>query len=308
MRITTANAYDAVVANLQRRQQQLVDAQTQLTSGKRVQRASDDPAAAAQAERALAWQARVQTQQRALDASRNAMQLTESTLGNAGELLQQAREAVVQAGNGSYGDSERAHLAQSLQDLRDQLFALANSADGTGRYLFGGQGSDSVPFRNAPGGVQYDGTSGSQNTAADEPSPLSVDGSKIWLQAPDPSNPGGKLSVFGVLDQAIADLATPGRSPAQVAQTVSTGLGQIDAVAQNLSSARSTAGEALNRIDAIDQRLAQANVDARQQRSSAEDLDMVQAISDFQAGQTGYDAALKAYATVQRMSLLQYLS
>lgn len=307
MRITTANAYDAVVANLQRRQQQLVASQTQLTSGKRVQRASDDPAAAAQAERALAWQARVQTQQRALDASRNAMQLTESTLGNAGELLQQAREAIVQAGNGSYGDSERAHPAQSLKDLRDQLFALANGTDGTGRYLFGGQGADSAPFRDAPGGVQYDGMSGGLQTASGETTPLTVDGRKIWLQAPDPSNPGGTLSVFGVLDQAITDLGTPGRSAAQVAQTVSTSLGQVDAVAQNLSSARSSAGEALNRIDAIGQRLAQANVDAQQQRSSAEDLDMVQAISDFQAGQTGYDAALKAYATVQRMSLLQYL-
>ncbi|MDE2615071.1 MAG: flagellar hook-associated protein FlgL [Burkholderiales bacterium] len=308
MRITTANAYDAVVANLQLRQQQLVDSQTQLTSGKRVQRASDDPAAAAQAERALAWQSRVQTQQRALDASRNATQMTESTLGSAGELLQQAREAVVQAGNGSYSDSDRAQLAQSLQSLRDQLFALSNTTDGTGRYLFGGQGSDNAPFSNAPGGVQYNGTPGVQNTAGNEPSPLAVDGQKIWLQAPDPSNPGGTLSVFGVLDQAIADLGTPGRTPAQVAQTVSTGLRQIDAVALNLSSARSTAGEALNRIDAIDQRLSQANVDAQQQRSSAEDVDMVQAISDFQAQQTGYDAALKAYATVQRMSLFQYLS
>ena len=42
------------------------------------------------------------------------------------------------------------------------------------------------------------------------------------------------------------------------------------------------------------------------ERSNAEDLDMVQAISDFQNKQSGYDAALKSYAMVQRLSLFQY--
>ena len=34
---------------------------------------------------------------------------------------------------------------------------------------------------------------------------------------------------------------------------------------------------------------------------------MVQAISDFQNRQSGYDAALKTYSIVQRMSLFDYL-
>ena len=47
MRITTAHSYATAVDNLQQRQQELQRAQTQLTSGKRVARASDDPTAAA---------------------------------------------------------------------------------------------------------------------------------------------------------------------------------------------------------------------------------------------------------------------
>ncbi|MBE0549540.1 MAG: flagellar hook-associated protein 3, partial [Rubrivivax sp.] len=78
MRIATAHAFDASLASLQKRQQQLSEAQQQLTSGKRVLRPSDDPAAAAVAERALAASSRSDTQMRALDASRFAMQLTES--------------------------------------------------------------------------------------------------------------------------------------------------------------------------------------------------------------------------------------
>jgi flagellar hook-associated protein 3 FlgL len=307
MRISSAYAFENSLANLQRRQSQLSDAQTQLTSGKRVSRASDDPAAAATAERALASMARAEAQQRALDASRNATQLTEGALGDAGEMLQQAREAIVQAGNGSYTDADRQKLAQTLQGLRNDLLAVANRSDGAGNYLFGGQGSDKPPLRDATGGVVFDGTPGQLNAAAGETTPLAVDGRAAWLQAPDPANPGSTLSVFSVLDTAIGDLNTTGRTSAQVAQTVATGIGQVDAVAANLSSWRARAGEALNRADGIENRLSQTKLDAEKARSGAEDLDMVTAISDFQNKQSGYDAALKTYSMVQRMSLFDYL-
>jgi flagellar hook-associated protein 3 FlgL len=92
-----------------------------------------------------------------------------------------------------------------------------------------------------------------------------------------------------------------------VAQGISDGLRDIDSSADNLSAWRSRTGEALNRIDGIAARLSQTKLDAQQQRSDAEDLDMLQAISDFKNRQTGYDAALKTYSIVQQMSLLQYL-
>ena len=83
MRVSTANTYDASIEQLQRRQQQLQEGQLQLTSMKRVNRASDDPTAAARAERALALETRSEASQRAVDASRNAMTLGESALGDA---------------------------------------------------------------------------------------------------------------------------------------------------------------------------------------------------------------------------------
>jgi flagellar hook-associated protein 3 FlgL len=307
MRVTNANAFDRSVANLQRRQQQLTDAQEQLTSGKRVQKASDDPADAARAERALAAQARADAQLRALDASRNAMQLTESTLGQAGELLQQVREHLVAAGNGSYTDKDRQTLAEAIRGLRDDLLSLANRSDGAGRFLFGGQGADRPPLVDGPGGVTYDAAAGSLQAAAGEATPLSTDGRAVWLQAPDPSSPGASLSAFDVLDQAVGELLTPGRTPAQVAQTVRDGLGRVDALSENLGRWRARSGETLNRIEAIGQRLTQTRLDAQTERSDAEDLDMIQAISEFQTRQSGYDAALKTYSTVQRMSLFDYL-
>jgi flagellar hook-associated protein 3 FlgL len=307
MRITTAYAYENSINSLQKRQQALSEAQTQLTSGKRVNKASDDPGAAAAAERALAAQSRAEAQMRALDASRNAMQLTESALGTAGELMQQARELLVAAGNGSYSDSERATVGLSIRSLRDELLAVSNREDGAGRYLFGGQGADGLPLLDSPGGVIYNASAGGTRAALGEASPLNIDGRAAWLQASDPDNPGSTLSLFDVMDRVAGELLTPGRSSAQISQGVADGLGDFDAVAENLSTWRAKSGDALNRIERIGERLSQNKLDAQTERSEAEDLDMVQAISDFQNRQSGYDAALKTYSIVQQMSLLQYL-
>lgn len=307
MRISTAYAFETSMAQLQRRQAQLVDTQEQLTSGKRVRLSSDDPAAAAAAERALAAGARAEAHLRALAESRNAMTQTESALGEAGDLAQRARELMVGAGNASFSDNERATLAAALRGIRDDLLAVANRSDGAGRYLFGGQGSDTKPLRDAPGGVVYDATTGQLNAAAGEVTPLSLDGSAVFLQAPDPANPGSTISIFDSLDRAIGELLTPGRTSVEVAQTVSTGLAGIDAAQGNLGRWRALAGEALNRADGIESRLTQRRVDAARDRSDAEDLDMLTAISEFQNQQTGYDAALKTYSLVQRMSLFDYL-
>lgn len=307
VRITSASAFDASIRNLQRRQQEMTDAQERLTSGKRVTRSSDDPAAAARVERAMAAANRADADRRALETSRSAMQLTESALGDAGELLQQVRERLMAAGNGSYSDAERAQLAASIRGLRADLLAVANRSDGAGRYLFGGQGADQPPLVDGIGGVSYVAAPGELYTASGEATPLTLDGRAAWLLAPNPANPGGTLSVFDVLDRVAAELATPGQDTAMIAQQVRQGLGDVDALAENLSRLRSRTGESLRRADDIDERLSQGKLDAQRERSSAEDLDMMAAISEFQQRQTGYDAALQSYSIVQRMSLFDYL-
>lgn len=307
MRVTSANAFDNSMSLLQTRQRQLADAQERLTSGKRVARASDDPSAAARAERALASISRVDANQRALEASRAATIQTETALADAGELLQQVRETVVGAGNASYSDAERNILAVSLRGLRNQLLAVANRDDGAGGHLFGGQGSASIPFVDAPGGVQFAGATGTLRVATDEPLPLTVDGQSAWLRAPNAVSGGPDLSLFDVIDRVITELETPGRDTTTISLGVRDGLRDIDAVAGHLLGVRAHSGEALHLADSMEDRMSADKLGAQTEKSNAEDLDMVKAISDFQGQQTGYEAALKTYSIVQRMSLFDYL-
>lgn len=184
MRVTTAFSYATSLSNLQKRQTELNEANGRMTSGKRVEKASDDPAAAGRAERALAIVNRSDANQRALEASRNAMTLTENAVGDATELLQQAREAMVAAGNGSFSDAERATQAQKLTEIRKQLFNVANRSDGAGGYLFSGQGASQPPFIDTATGVQFRGAAGQVDVASDEALPLTIDGADAWLHAP----------------------------------------------------------------------------------------------------------------------------
>lgn len=308
MRVSTQNTFERGLSTLQRRQVEMSELQEQMTSGKRVARASDDPAAAARAERAMATKMRTEADQRALDASRNSAQQAETALGDANDLLQQVREHVLSAGNASYTDQERLGLAQAIRGLREQMLAVANRGDGAGGYLFGGQGSNQTPFVDAPGGVQFRGDGGALVTANSQPLPLSVDGGRAWLQAPDPDTGADTLSAFDLLDRIATDLETPGRSNDEVTATVRDGIRGLDAVMNHLGSVRSAMGESLNRADAVEVRLSQQALMASADRSAAEDLDMVQAVSDFQSQQSGYDAALKAYSMVQRLSLFDYVS
>jgi flagellar hook-associated protein 3 FlgL len=203
MRIATANAFDFSIDTLQQRQSELSKLQEQMTSGKRVERASDDPAAAARAERALASVQRTVTSQRAVDASQVAMAQTESSLGSAGDLLQHARELLVAAGNGAYSDSERQSLANELQSVRTQLFAIANQSNGAGTYLFGGQGATQKPFIDAPGGVQYVAATGQTLTENATGLPLTTDGNAAWMTARTGNGVFVTSAASGVLNATI---------------------------------------------------------------------------------------------------------
>lgn len=321
MRVTTFNAYENAIFNLQSRQRSMAQAQEQLTSGKRVAKPSDDPVGAARAERSLAAMTRADAHQRALEASRTATQLAESAFGDAGELVQQIRETLVAAGNASYSDGERDMLVQKMRGLREQLLSVANRADGTGAYIFGGQGSDKPPFDDALGGVHFEGSAGSTMVASNESLSTQIDGELVWLRAsnphydaaavPDPADPGlteQALSVFDVVDRAITALDVTGLAGNDLKNAVQVNLRDLDSVNNHLLGMRARSGEALNRMDTVELRIADNKLAAQTERSNAEDLDMVQAISDFQNQNTGYDAALKAYSLVQRMSLFNYIN
>ena len=448
-RVGTANMYDNTLRNLGTRQTNLTNLQENLTSGKRVVRASDDPVSAAQAERALNRLARIQTEQRALETQRNAIAQAESSMGDAVGLVQEARQLLVSAGNAALSTSERATIANQLQSLRDQLTAVANRTDTNGLPLLGALGSAQSPFLGPLGGTpdylfagqpgqtasngvaipntldgdaafMFDATrDGSFHAAigqgtstvivpgattgsvpADAPpnralntSPITVTPGFVFNEDPatgqaysysvsfsnvtlDPATntlsatynitstdpafvppaaqtltpirigqknefsingvPGmafkitatptkavdgtitlspadgdtigiaPNASLFSVLDKAVNELrAAPNSGLAS--QASGQALANVDKGLERMGNIRSFAGELLNRADRITGDQTKRSIQLESDRSRAEDLDMIQGISDFQNQQVGYEAALKSYSMVQKLSLFNFI-
>ena len=180
MRLSSANAYDNALQNIYARQSELAGQQEKLTSGKNVNRVSDDPTGAAQAERALTRLARIASDNRALEVQRSTITLAESTLGDATSVVQRLRELTVSAGNGAYSASDRSSIAKEMIGLREQLFAIANSRDSNGTPLFGGLGSASAPFSDSSSGVSFNGVAG-QQAGTEVGLPTAMDGQAVWM-------------------------------------------------------------------------------------------------------------------------------
>jgi flagellar hook-associated protein 3 FlgL len=180
MRLSSANAYDNALQNIYARQSELTGQQEKLTSGKNVNRVSDDPTGAAQAERALTRLTRSASDNRALEVHRSALTLAESTLGDATSVVQRLRELTVSAGNGAYSALDRSSIAKEMTGLREQLFAMANSRDSNGTPLFGGLGSASAPFSDSASGVSFNGVAG-QQAGSEVGLPTAMDGQAVWM-------------------------------------------------------------------------------------------------------------------------------
>ena len=147
--------YDRTINNINRQQNELASQMEHTSAGMRVIRPSDDPVAAAQAERARNRLERIASDQRGLDAQTATITYGESTLGEINDALQEFRALMVQAGSGVYNQVQRDTLVEQLTSLRDQIAKYANRTDSNGLPLFRGlDTATGMPFPNDQEGIQ----------------------------------------------------------------------------------------------------------------------------------------------------------
>ncbi|HMS78722.1 MAG TPA: flagellar hook-associated protein FlgL [Burkholderiaceae bacterium] len=302
MRIATAYAQQLAVEGIAERQAKLLEAQEQLSSGKRVSTPSDDPAAAAQAERLLTREARVAAEQRAATHARQMLSSADTALGDATDLLQSAREALLAASNATTTPQDRALYGEQLRQLRGQLLAVANRGDGTGGYVFGGQGTLTPPV--AESGTQYLAPAGTQVVGQEQQNPVSLDGRENFTAIRTPS---GTESIFERLDTAIAALTDPATTQVQAAAAAGTAIGSVDRAIDRFGVTRTVVGERLRALDAHEQALASGSIENQSRLSDLVDVDFARGASNMIQQQTSLEAALKSYAQVARMTLFDYV-
>src|SRR5690606_37882941 len=125
-------------------------------------RASDDPTGAAlamQHRKNIAFESQMR---RNLENGTAFLNVTESALNSATELLQRARELTVQGSTGTLGPNEKTSIATEMNQLIQQLAQVANTNFG-GAYIFSGHQTQTAAYQvagNPPAAVTWQGDTG----------------------------------------------------------------------------------------------------------------------------------------------------
>ena len=314
MRISTQMMYQQNMRGITDSQSKWLSFGEQMSTGKRVNRPSDDPIAASQA--VVLSQAQAQNSQYTLARSFASQRvgLEESVLGQVTTALQSAQDKIVYAGNGSLSDNDRSSIATDLQGIRDQLVNLANSTDGNGRYIFAGYKTDAAAFDQATGTYNGGDTPIRQQVDSARNMQISHTGSEVFESftsnaAPEPDGSTPETNLFKILDNAIAALKTPVSGDQDKTEQLNLDIDKANRGLRNsldnVLTVRADLGTKLTELDALDTLGSDRALGQTQQMSDLVDVDWNAAISSYTMQQAALQASYKAFSDMQGMSLFQ---
>jgi flagellar hook-associated protein 3 FlgL len=313
MRLSSSTMGDRLLADLQRSYTRMATTQEQISTGRRVNRPSDDPLAAAQARLRTADMEGIQRSQDSVASATGWLSATETGLSSIRDILARANELALQGANGATPQTARNSIAAEI----DQLVASAKDALNAkfgDAYVFSGTASDRPPYAAATGDA-YQGDIGRILREAGPAVTLQVNPDFVPLGGG--TAPITALSVLGggaaagdgrVLD-ALETLSAHlrGGTAADLAAIASTDLRAIRDNQTALNDAITAVGATSNRADAAMSRLESLEALTDEAIEDLTGVDLAKALTDFTAQQSAYQAALKVGAQVIQPSLVDFL-
>ncbi len=296
MRVNPNIAAD-ILANLQLTQKQEQDALLQVSSGKRVNVPSDDPAAAAGYVQNLAAAGRNDQFSQNTSDVEGLLQTIDSTLSSVVTSLNQAISLGVEGANGTLSAANQQQIATQVQGIMGQVVQLAN-ASYQGVFVFAGTDSTAPPFAidsTQASGVRYDGNSGinSVEIAPGRSIQTNLPGNQLF------QSPG--TDVFVALNQLVT--ALQGANP----DTIATATNQLRTAFDGISQQRVFYGNAISQLQSNENFLQQEKVNLQSQQNDLVGVDLSEAATNLAQAQTAHQAALAAAARIVPESLLDYL-
>ncbi len=156
MRVTTNMIINTVSRNLALSQARFLRLQTMASSGRRINRPSDDPIGITKALGFHSTLSDITQFRKNIDQATSWLAFSDQALANINELIIDAKEVAVQLANDTYDEAAREGGAVQIRDLFDQIIDAANTRF-EGNYIFSGTRTNIRPFLVTPIGVVYQG-------------------------------------------------------------------------------------------------------------------------------------------------------
>jgi len=292
MRVTTSQAQRAQLDYIQSNLQRLVKAQDQAATGKRFQKGSEDPAAAADVLRADSTLAANTQYLRNGDLAIGRASEEDRVLNSLQLITERARDLASQQANATADAGTRLIAKAEVDQLIDAAIGLGNTRFNTG-FLFGGTRELEQPLTTtspymtsfvALGNPQYE-------VAAGQLSAPNHNAHEIFIAT-------NVMQSLKNLSDALGANNVPGITNAMPALSAAS-----DRVGQLLGET----GARVNQYETIKSQLVVANLDTKVRKSMLYDIDLTDAAANFAQAQSAYQAALSAANRVLNLNVLDYL-
>jgi flagellar hook-associated protein 3 FlgL len=292
MRVTNRSIFESIKYNLGTISNELNKANEIASTGKRINKLSDDPVGLTQSLSIQSSLANIEQMQRNIDYGQSWLNSSESALTSVSNILSDTKALCIQMASGTVGADQRSAAAENVQNNLDEIVSLANT-NVNGSYIFAGSKTDTVPFdQDETGNVTYNG----DNTA------FSI---KISNNASIEIGSDGQ-AVFGTLFTTLSDLKTALQN--NDVTGIQDAMGKLDDSMNDISAKISDIGSKTDRMDIKKNIFQDLNLTDTTRLSTIEDADMAQAIMDVSAAQLTYQAALASSSKVMSLSLVDYIS
>ncbi|MCL6616051.1 MAG: flagellar hook-associated protein FlgL [Anoxybacillus ayderensis] len=293
MRITQFMLTNNSLRNISQSYARMDKYQEQLSTGKKIQRPSDDPVVAMKGMYYRTSLTEIEQYQRNLSEVHTWMDNSESGLDHATQVLQRVRELVVQGKNGTLTDEDKQAIAREIGQLKSDLVQTANTKV-AGKYIFNGTNIAEAPVTEQPSP-----TAPTVNNNTDD---FTVEVSKgIKLKANINPNNVFSQGLFNTLQQL--ENTFNGTSSGNLDNL----LKDLDDHMNSVLAERSDLGARVNRLELIEQRLSTQQVIAQQMISDNEDADIEKVITDLKTQESVHRAALSVGARIIQPTLVDFL-
>jgi len=295
MRISNLSQSLQTKRNIYSLQNRIAEGQLRLSTGTRIQRASDDPTAALEGLRISRELRHLDSFQRNISDAQTWLSLADGALQQTNDITIRARNLFIQADAGVLGQEERDAIASELDEL---AAAVADTANMTraGHPIFGGTSSSSSPFAS-DGSHSGNSDEISRQVSTGVNIVVNLNGEETFgtYDAADPAQ--------GNLIQVIKQAATDIRAGADAGQH----LNRLDELTQGIHSAIAKIGARQQAVEQHEERLLDRRTQLQAQRSTVLDTDIAEELLELRKNEVAYQAALGVSARVLSTSILDFL-
>ncbi|RYG74391.1 flagellar hook-associated protein FlgL [Lentibacillus lipolyticus] len=295
MRVTQSMLSSNMLKNLSNSYSKLGTYMDQLSTGKKINRPSDDPVIAMKGMGYRTQVTEVEQFKRNTNEVHNWMDNSDAALDKATKALQKMRELAVQASNDTYDEEERKNIKEEAEQLKEHLIDIANT-NVNGKYIFNGTATDTQA-------VKLDGSEGPKFP---EDSSVEMEVAKgTMLQANVNASELFGEKLFGDDNGNIQSFLTALDTNDQ--EGIEDSITEIDDSINSVINARADLGARMNRLELIENRLDDQEIAAKKMMSENEDIDYEKVITELTTQESVHRAALSAGSRIIQPTLMDFL-